>query len=240
MPPHRIPAQPGEWIDRTLPITFKFEGRSYKGYAGDTLSSALWGSGVRLLGRSFKYHRPRGVMSMAAHDANVFVEDSPHVKNRRNNLRGDVLPITANLDVVACNTKGGVANDWLRVNQLFAKMLPVGFYYKAFHKPGKLFPFFERSMRGVAGLGHIDPDIEAVNTPKRYDDCDVLVIGAGASGLSAGVAAARARTPSRRVAPGVASKPWPVPSKSNSSPVCGSTGMPRRGASRFNTPAARI
>ena len=192
MPPHRIPAQPGEWIDRTLPITFKFEGRSYKGYAGDTLSSALWGSGVRLLGRSFKYHRPRGVMSMAAHDANVFVEDSPHVKNRRNNLRGDVLPITANLDVVACNTKGGVANDWLRVNQLFAKMLPVGFYYKAFHKPGKLFPFFERSMRGVAGLGHIDPDIEAVNTPKRYDDCDVLVIGAGASGLSAGVAAARA------------------------------------------------
>ncbi|MDP6153860.1 MAG: 2Fe-2S iron-sulfur cluster-binding protein, partial [Phycisphaeraceae bacterium] len=111
MPPHRIPAQPGEWIDRTLPITFKFEGRSYKGYAGDTLSSALWGSGVRLLGRSFKYHRPRGVMSMAAHDANVFVEDSPHVKNRRNNLRGDVLPITAKLDVVACNTKGGVAND---------------------------------------------------------------------------------------------------------------------------------
>ena len=84
----RLPPRPGEWIDRERTITFRFEGREYQGFAGDVLSGALWASGVRLLGRSFKYHRPRGLFSFANHDVNVMVEDES-----RTNLRGDVLPI---------------------------------------------------------------------------------------------------------------------------------------------------
>ena len=72
--PERLPPQPTHWIDQDQPITFRFEGRSYQGYSGDVLSSALWANGVRVLGRSFKYHRPRGIFSLAGHDVNVMVE----------------------------------------------------------------------------------------------------------------------------------------------------------------------
>src|SRR2546430_742585 len=105
----RLPPQPGEWIDRNRPVTFRFEGVSYQGYEGDVLSSALWASGVRLLGRSFKYHRPRGIYSLAGWDANVMVEDGT-----RTNIRGDSLSLQAGLDVRAGNTVGGLARDLLR------------------------------------------------------------------------------------------------------------------------------
>ena len=84
----RLPPRQGEWIDRSHPVEFRFEGVAYQGYQGDVLTSALWASGLRLLGRSFKYHRPRGVYSLANSDVNVLVEDGT-----RTNIRGDVLPI---------------------------------------------------------------------------------------------------------------------------------------------------
>jgi len=83
----RLPPQPGEWIDRSQIIQFEFEGRQYTGFAGDTVSTALWSNGVRVLGRSFKYHRPRGIWSLANLDCNGMVESQ-----QETNIRADVHP----------------------------------------------------------------------------------------------------------------------------------------------------
>jgi sarcosine oxidase subunit alpha len=182
---HRLPAQPGEWIDRSQPLRFRFEGCTYYGLAGDTISSALAANGVRLLGRSFKYHRPRGIYSLANHDVNVLVSDGT-----RTNLRADVTPLWDGAELTAVNTFGGLTNDLARHTDKAGRFLPVGFYYKTFHKPRKLFPFWERQMRAMAGLGAIDPQAPRLRTSKKYDWCDVVVVGAGASGLSAAIAAA--------------------------------------------------
>lgn len=181
----RLPPADGEWIDRDQTVEFRFEGESYRGFHGDVLTSALWAEGVRLLGRSFKYHRPRSIYSLAAHDANVVVEDG-----RRTNLRGDVTPIAKGLEFRAVNTFGSLANDWMNVTERFSRLMPVGFYYKAFHTPRWLFPFHENQMRKVAGLGEINRDSQPIATPKDYAFCDLLIVGAGPAGLAAAVAAA--------------------------------------------------
>ncbi|MCI0418593.1 MAG: 2Fe-2S iron-sulfur cluster-binding protein, partial [Acidobacteria bacterium] len=181
----RLPPQPGEWIDRTQVIQFEFEGRQYKGFAGDTISTALWAHGVRVLGRSFKYHRPRGIWSLSNLDCNSMVE-SQH----ETNIRADVHPITPGLSVKAVNTFGGVNRDLAAGMDWLSPFLPVGFYYKAFHTPRGLFPFYERRMREMAGLGRVNPGKPLEHTPKRYDFCDVLVVGSGPAGLAAAVSAA--------------------------------------------------
>jgi len=181
----RLPPREGEWIDRSRPVKFRFEGAAYTGFAGDVLSSALWANDVRLLGRSFKYHRPRGIYSLAGHDANVMVEDG-----RRTNIRGDLLSIEPGLDVRSVNTSGGVERDRLQIIDWFGRFLPVGFYYKAFHTPRWLFPFYENRMRKVAGLGRIHPDNKYPPSPKDYAYCDLLVVGAGPAGLAGAIAAA--------------------------------------------------
>ena len=178
----RLPPQPGEWIDREQPLDFQFEGVSYQGYTGDVLSSALWANGVRVLGRSFKYHRPRGIYSLANHDANALVSVGP-----RTNLRADCLSLEAGLQASAVNTLGSVSRDHLAIMDRFSRFLPVGFYYKAFHTPRRLFPFYEKQMRKVAGLGKIDPQYREGPTGKQYDFCDLLIVGAGPAGLSAAV-----------------------------------------------------
>ena len=182
----RLARQDHEWINRDRPIRFRFEGRAYQGFGGDTLSSALWANGVRMLGRSFKYHRPRGIFSCAGHDANVIVED-----RLRTNLRGDTLAIADDLDVWAVNTRGGLQHDQLAITERFSALMPVGFYYKAFHTPARLFPWYERMLRKVAGLGQIRPSQTADPTPKRYDFCDLLIVGAGPAGLAAAISAAQ-------------------------------------------------
>jgi sarcosine oxidase subunit alpha len=182
----RLPAMPDEWIDRSTVVRFRFEGSAFEGLAGDSISSALWAAGQRALGRSFKYHRVRGILSAANHDVNVMLQDGPRL-----NTRGDVIALREGMDLTAVNTFGGVANDRARVLGLFARFLPVGFYYKAFHSK-RLFPTWERMFRRITGLGVLDFDTPHVRTPKRYDFCDVLVIGAGPSGLSAALAAADA------------------------------------------------
>ncbi|MEE2659660.1 MAG: glycine cleavage T C-terminal barrel domain-containing protein [Candidatus Latescibacterota bacterium] len=183
----RLPPQVGEWIDRDQPIPFRFEDERLVGLAGDVISSALWANDVRMTGRSFKYHRPRGAYSMAGHDANTMLSDGV-----RTNLRGDLTLLQPEMDLHAVNTAGGVKGDRLRLIERFSKLMPVGFYYKAFHKPRWLFPFHERQMRKVAGLGRINPDFESAASPKDYAWCDVLVVGSGPSGLGAARTAAEA------------------------------------------------
>ncbi len=183
----RLPPIAGEWIERSTTLSFEFEGRRYTGFEGDTLSSALLANGVRMLGRSFKYHRPRGALSLANHDVNAMYQCG-----ERLNVRGDVEPLADGVHLAAVNTFGGIESDRARILDWFGRMLPVGFYYKAFYRPRMLFPFWERVFRRASGLGKVDFDTARLRTAKRYDFCDVLVVGAGPSGLSAAIASAAA------------------------------------------------
>ena len=177
---NRLPPVADEWIDRSRPRAFRFEGRDYAGFAGDTITSALWASGVRVLGRSFKYHLPRGVLSLANHDVNVLVQDGLSLS-----LRADVTELRSGMDLAAVNTFGGVDRDRGRLLDRLSAFLPVGFYYKTFHHPKWMFPYWERLIRKLSGLGAPDVAAPRLHTPKRYDFCDVLVIGAGPSGIAA-------------------------------------------------------
>jgi sarcosine oxidase subunit alpha len=183
---YRLEACATEWIDRSVSLRFTFEGREYQGYSGDTISSALAAAGLPFLARSFKYHRPRSILSFANHDSNTLfqVDGVP-------NVRGDVTLLRDGMRVSAINTFGGLARDKARVLDRFARLLPVGFYYKAFHSK-RLFPRWERMFRALTGLGAVTLGALREATPKRYGFCDVLVIGAGPSGLSAALAAAAA------------------------------------------------
>jgi sarcosine oxidase, subunit alpha len=184
----RLPHVMGELIDRATPVEFVFEGRRMQGYRGDTITSALSANGVRILGRSFKYHRPRGILSAASHDANALVQVRRGDRSVPN-VRADVVPVHSGWRVNAVNTLGGLTSDRLAVLGHLAPFLPVGFYYKAFHSK-RWFPRWERMFRRLSGLGEVDLRASLRSTPKRYDFCDVLVIGAGPSGLSAALAAA--------------------------------------------------
>ncbi|MEO8017990.1 MAG: 2Fe-2S iron-sulfur cluster-binding protein [Pseudomonadota bacterium] len=182
---YRLRAVPGEWIDRLAELAFEFEGKSYTGFAGDSISSALAASGVMTLGRSFKYHRRRGIFSLANHDANNLFQVGDIA-----NVRGDVTPLAAGMRVAAVNTTGGLERDRGRFVEWLAPFLPVGFYYKAFH--GRKFPRWEQRIRAMSGLGRISAGAPRQRTAKRYAFCDVLVIGAGPSGLAAALSAADA------------------------------------------------
>jgi sarcosine oxidase subunit alpha len=181
---HRLDAHAGEWLDRSALLRFTFEGRDYQGYSGDTISSALAAAGLTFLARSFKYHRPRGILSFADHDSNTLfqVDGVP-------NVRGDVTLLRDGMRVSAVNTFGGLKNDKARVLDRFGRLLPVGFYYKAFHSK-RMFPRWERMFRALTGLGEVTLGSGRQATPKRYGFCDVLVIGAGPCGLAAALSAA--------------------------------------------------
>jgi sarcosine oxidase subunit alpha len=185
----RLPQQPGEWIDRSRPLAFTFEGERCEGFAGDTISSALLAGGTRVLGRSFKYHRPRSVLSLANHDVNAMFQ-LRHRDRSVPNVRGDVTLLEDGMELHAVNTSGGLARDRRAFLDRLAPFLPVGFYYKAFH--GKGFAKWERRFRELTGLGEVDLGARHLPSAKRYDFADVLVVGAGASGLSAALRAASA------------------------------------------------
>src|ERR1700683_4476813 len=183
---HRLGPHPDEWIDRSAILHFNFEGKPYQGFGGDTISSALAAAGVPYLGSSFKYHRPRGILSFANHDSNTMFQVSGAP-----NVRGDVTLLRDGMRVAAVNTFGGLKRDRARILDRFGRWLPVGFYYKAFHSK-RLFPRWERMFRRLTGLGAVALGALRRTTPKRYGFCDVLVVGAGPSGLSAAIEAAAA------------------------------------------------
>jgi sarcosine oxidase subunit alpha len=181
----RLPKQVSEWIKRDKEIQFTFEGKEYKGYEGETITSEVLAAGVKVLGRSFKYHRPRGVLSLANHDINALVTDGVDT-----NIRADVVMLTNGMQLKAVNTDGGVIKDKRKYIDSLSPLLPVGFYYKAFHKPASLFPFWEKVIRKAAGLGVVNFNYPRINKRKLNAFCDVLIVGAGPSGLSAAISAA--------------------------------------------------
>lgn len=183
---HRLPERDTELIQRDAPIHFRFAGRRYTGYAGDTVSSALWANGRHVISRSFKYHRPRADFAFDGTDPNALVQigDEPNVRAGRRR-------IAENMDIRPQNVAPWLDFDLMAVNNTLHRFFPVGFYYKAFHSK-RLWPFYERLLHRAAGLGKVDPDTRERHSDKRYLHADVVVVGAGPAGLSGAHAAAEA------------------------------------------------
>ncbi len=181
----RLAAPYGRLIDRDKLIRFRFDGECYNGYAGDSIASALAANGVRILSRSFKYHRPRGILALAGNDANCLVQVGPEP-----NVRADARLIEAGLNVSAQNVAGNLGFDWGRAVEYLSRFLPVGFYYHAFFKPGRAWRFWEPVIRRMAGLGRVERSAEHDTIDHIHLFADVAVIGGGAAGMSAALAAA--------------------------------------------------
>jgi sarcosine oxidase subunit alpha len=181
----RLETQAGESVDRSQTISFRFDGHDYQGYAGDTIASALTAAGVGVVSRSFKYHRPRGLLCCAGHCPNCLVQigDEPSVRSCTRALQ-------EGMDVSPQNSWPSLDHDLLSLTEAASRFMPVGFYYKTFHKPKALWPVFEHVLRNAAGLGVIDEETPEGEYDKQYVHADVVVVGGGPSGLSAAVAAA--------------------------------------------------
>ena len=181
----RLPAPYGTLIDREHAIRFRFDGECYHGYAGDSIASALAANGVRMLSRSFKYHRPRGIYALAGNDANCLVQIGPEP-----NVRADARLIEAGLVVCAQNVAGNLTHDWGRIVEYLSRFLPVGFYYHAFYKPGRAWRFWEPIIRRMAGLGRVERSAKHETVDHIHHFADVAVIGGGAAGMCAALASA--------------------------------------------------
>ena len=175
----------GVLVDEDHPVPFTWQGLRLTGRRGDTIASALLANGVSVLSRSFKYHRPRGVFSMAGNDANTLVQ-----LPGRPNVWADLHPLSDGLVVRAQNYRGSLMHDTGNWVEAIARFLPVGFYYKAFYKPAGAWDFWERRFRKRAGLGKIDPKAEHRYHDKQYLFADVVVVGGGPAGMAAARAAA--------------------------------------------------
>ena len=181
----RLPAPYGLLINREQPISFSFENKAYQGLAGDSIASALAASDQWLLSRSFKYHRPRGALTMAGQDANTMVQLPSNP-----NALADKEPIAEGLQVMGQNYSGSLENDRGSILGLFSRFLPVGFYYKAFFKPRGMWEKWVKLIRKKAGLGVINQQLEPEYYDKQYKFYDVVVVGAGPTGLQAALTAA--------------------------------------------------
>lgn len=181
----------GGRVDRNQPIDFRFDGKRYSGFAGDTLASGLLANGVSLVGRSFKYHRPRGIFSAGIEEPNALVTIG-HDGRRDPNVPSTMVELVEGMEAQSQNRWPSLSFDLMAANQLLGPLLSAGFYYKTFMGPTRrAWLFYEHFIRRAAGLGkaslHPDPD--------RYDSefafADVAVIGAGPAGLAAALTAGR-------------------------------------------------
>src|SRR5215472_12563960 len=174
--PHRLA---GGLIDRSSPVCGHFDGREIRGFAGDTLASTLLANGIRLVGRSFKYHRPRGILTAGPEEPNALVELRSGAR-REPNTRATTIELFDGLEATSQNRWPSLAFDLQSVNGLFSPALIAGFYYKTFMWPAAFWErVYEPLIRRSAGLGRAagveDPD----HYEKAFAFCDVLVIGGG-------------------------------------------------------------
>jgi heterotetrameric sarcosine oxidase alpha subunit len=181
----------GGQINTATPLNFKFDGKSYTGHQGDTLASALLANGVRLMGRSFKYHRPRGVLSAGSEEPNALVQLRSGARQEPN-TRATTTELFDGLVAKSQNRLGSLRFDAMAINDRFSNFLTAGFYYKTFMWPKAFWEkVYEPIIRKAAGLGSLslldDPDVY----DKGFLHCDLLVIGAGPAGLMAALTAGR-------------------------------------------------
>ncbi len=181
----------GGLIDRSKEIKFRFNDKHLKGFEGDTLASALLANGQRLVGRSFKYHRPRGIFTAGSEEPNALVQLRTGA-HQEPNTRATMVELFDGLRATSQNHRGSLENDLMAVTDWLSPFLSAGFYYKTFMWPKAFWEkFYEPAIRSSAGLGRLsmkeDPDIY----DKGFLHCDLLVIGAGPAGLAAALAAGR-------------------------------------------------
>ena len=179
----------GRCIDTTKPLNFKFDGRSFVGFDGDTLASALLANGVRLVGRSFKYHRPRGVFGQGVEEPNALIQLRTGNRNEPN-LRATQIELYDGLIAQSQNRWPSLKFDTGGINRFFSRLLPAGFYYKTFMWPASFWLLYERVIRKMAGLGKASTLPDPDHYDRRYAHCDVLVVGSGPAGLMAARSAA--------------------------------------------------
>jgi len=183
----RLPAPMGLLIDRNQPLHFSFDGKAYQGFAGDSIASALLANGRFLLSRSFKYHRPRGPLTMAGQDANTLVQLPSEP-----NVLADTHLLESGAQVTGQNFNGSLDNDKDAYLGKFSKFMPVGFYYRSFYKPKGAWKLWEPIIRKKAGLGVLDLEFQPEYFDKAYLFADLAVVGAGPAGLQAALTAANA------------------------------------------------
>jgi methylglutamate dehydrogenase subunit C len=181
----------GGLIDRGKALRFSFDGKDYGGCAGDTLASALMANDVRLLGRSFKYHRPRGLLTAGSDEPNALVELRRGAR-REPNTKATTVELFEGLEAQSQNRFPSLKFDLLSVNNLLSPFLTAGFYYKSFMWPASWWEkVYEPAIRRAAGLGRASGESDPDSYEKAHAFCDVLVAGSGPAGLMAALAAAR-------------------------------------------------
>ena len=183
----RLPS--GGGVDRGEPLAFTFDGKPYSGVMGDSIASALIANGVRIVGRSFKYHRPRGIWGAWTEEPNAIVDVTRGAMTTPN-LRATTEALENDLAVRSVNAAPTAAGDRAALLDKLSTFLPAGFYYKTFLWPR--WGAYEGAIRAMAGLGRVDPhNRPPADNPKINARCDLLVVGAGPAGLAAANAAAR-------------------------------------------------
>jgi sarcosine oxidase subunit alpha len=182
----RLPEAPTQRVDREREIVFNYNGKPVKGLEGDTIATALFANGVRIFSRSMKYHRPRGLYNLDGYSSNCLmgVDGEPNVRACR-------TPLRQGMTVKAQNVVGSPEWDLMSVLQWFGFAMPVGFYYKVFHKPAWLWKFVEPAIRRAAGCGAVDPAMPDGVYENRFLNAEVCIVGGGPAGMSAALEAAK-------------------------------------------------
>jgi sarcosine oxidase subunit alpha len=182
----------GGRIDRNKPLTFSFNGQSYQGFAGDSLAAALLANGVDVVGRSFKYSRPRGIVAAGAEEPNAILQIGSTEAAQVPNVRATQQALYANLVAKSTNGWPSVDTDVMGIlGKVGGGMMPPGFYYKTFMYPQNLWLTYEKYIRKAAGLGRSPTEVDPDSYDHMNQHCDVLVVGAGPAGLAAALAAGR-------------------------------------------------
>jgi sarcosine oxidase subunit alpha len=169
-------------------LTVAYHGERFRGFKGDTIATLLYGNGVRVFGRSLKYHRPRGLYSLDGESSNTFVNVNgvPNVCAERTSARQGMM-------IKAQNVKGNPGFDPMGFMDKLDLAMPAGFYYHMFHKPAALWPLAAKQIRRAAGTGFLRPDSAfTAQYEERYVNTDLCVVGGGPAGLSAAMAGAEA------------------------------------------------
>ncbi len=178
-------------VDRSTPLEFTFNGKTFQGYSGDTVASALLANGQHLVGRSFKYHRPRGIFSAGSEEPNALVQ-LRRGAFQEPNTRATVAELFAGLEATSQNHVGSLEFDLMAATGFFSNFLSAGFYYKTFMWPAAFWEkFYEPFIRNSAGLGRLSMQEDPDQYDKGFLHCDVLIIGAGPAGLAAALTAGR-------------------------------------------------